>query len=100
MKRMHISDRSMNNIIILTTIECNVLHPQLMPLNFPGNDPSATCFETFCCLIGSLGLREDILAEFCKEDTVLWLVIATSAFGLGVNIPNITRVIIGDCLAL
>lgn len=38
-------------------------------------------------------MREDILAEFCKEDTVLRLVIATSAFGLGVNIPNITRVI-------
>jgi len=38
-------------------------------------------------------MREDILAEFCKEDTVLWLVIATSTFELGVNIPNITRVI-------
>jgi len=37
-------------------------------------------------------MREDILAEFCKEDTVLQLVIATSTFGLGVNIPNIARI--------
>ena len=38
-------------------------------------------------------MREMILAEFCKAETVLRLVIATSAFGLGVDCPNIARVI-------
>lgn len=38
-------------------------------------------------------LREEILKEFCKENTNLRLVIATTAFGLGVDCQDISRVI-------
>ena len=38
-------------------------------------------------------LREAILNEFCKIGSVLRVVIASSAFGLGVNIPDIFQVI-------
>jgi len=38
-------------------------------------------------------LREEIIQEFCKEKTNLRLVIATTAFGLGVDCHNITRII-------
>lgn len=38
-------------------------------------------------------MREEILQEFCKPDTYLRLVIATTAFGLGVDCPDISRVI-------
>ena len=34
-----------------------------------------------------------MLVEFSKKETALWLVIATSAFGLGIDISNITRII-------
>jgi len=39
------------------------------------------------------GMQEEVLVEFCKRDAILRLVIASSAFGLGVDIPNIARVI-------
>jgi len=38
-------------------------------------------------------LREAILNEFCKMGSVLRVVIASSAFGLGVYIPGISQVI-------
>lgn len=38
-------------------------------------------------------MREEILKEFCKPDTYLRLIVATTAFGLGVDCPDITRVI-------
>ena len=38
-------------------------------------------------------MREMVLLEFCKAKTILRLVIATSAFGLGVDCPDIARVI-------
>ena len=38
-------------------------------------------------------IREVILDEFRRQDSVLRLVIASSAFGLGVNIPDISRII-------
>ena len=38
-------------------------------------------------------MRELVLQEFCKRDTSLRLVIASSAFGLGVDCPDISRVI-------
>ena len=38
-------------------------------------------------------MREDILDEFRRQDAVLRLVIASSAFGLGVDIPDIARII-------
>ena len=38
-------------------------------------------------------LREEILKEFCKENTNLRLIIATTAFGLGVDCQDISRVI-------
>ena len=39
------------------------------------------------------GLREEILAEFCKSQTNLRLIIASSAFRLGVDCKDIMRVI-------
>ena len=38
-------------------------------------------------------MRERILEEFCKYSTKLRLIIATSAFGLGVDCPDIKRII-------
>ena len=38
-------------------------------------------------------MREKILAEFSQKDTKLQLIIASGAFGLGVDCPDITRVI-------
>ena len=38
-------------------------------------------------------MRENILAEFCQKDTKLRLIIASSAFGLGVDCPDITHII-------
>ena len=38
-------------------------------------------------------MRELILKEFSKSDTKLQLLIATTAFGLGVDCPDITRII-------
>jgi len=38
-------------------------------------------------------MREKVLEEFCKRKTKLRLIIATSAFGLGVDCPDTTRII-------
>jgi len=38
-------------------------------------------------------MREKILTEFCKDDSTLQVIIATSAFGLGVDCGDITRII-------
>ena len=38
-------------------------------------------------------MREEVLKEFCKADTKLRLLIATTAFGLGVDCVDIKRVI-------
>jgi len=38
-------------------------------------------------------MREAILHEFSKPDSNLRVVIASSAFGMGVNIPDISRII-------
>ena len=38
-------------------------------------------------------MRQRVLAEFCKKTTKLRLIIASSAFGLEVDCPDITRVI-------
>ena len=38
-------------------------------------------------------MREEVLKEFCKTDTKLRLLIATTAFGLGVDCVDIERVI-------
>lgn len=39
------------------------------------------------------GVQEEILAEFCKSQTNLRLVIGSTAFGLGVDCKDIMRVI-------
>lgn len=41
-------------------------------------------------------MRKLVLSEFCKNDTKLRLLIATTAFGLGVDCPDIARIITGD----
>jgi len=52
-----------------------------------------------CCLVdvftsvSTNEMREMMLKEFCKPDTALRLLIATTAFGLGVDCPDIVRVI-------
>ena len=38
-------------------------------------------------------MREMVLLEFCEAEPILRLVIATSAFGLGMDCPDIARVI-------
>lgn len=38
-------------------------------------------------------MREEIVTEFCRHDTKLRVIVATSAFGLGVDCPDISRVI-------
>ena len=38
-------------------------------------------------------MREIILKQFCKINSVLRVVVASSAFGMGVNIPNISCII-------
>ena len=38
-------------------------------------------------------MREIILQEFCKAESVLRVVVASNAFGMGIDIPDIARVI-------
>ena len=38
-------------------------------------------------------MREDIIQEFCKRETHLRIIIATNAFGLGVDCADISKVI-------
>jgi len=38
-------------------------------------------------------VQEEIIAEFCKDNTNLWLIIASTAFGLGIDCKDIMRVI-------
>ena len=38
-------------------------------------------------------MRDAIIKEFCQEDTRLRVIIATCAFGLGIDIPDIVRVV-------
>jgi len=38
-------------------------------------------------------MREEIITEFCKSDTKLRLIIASTAFGLGIDCKDIARVI-------
>lgn len=42
-------------------------------------------------------MREAVLKEFCKCDTRLRLLIATTAFGMGVDCPDIERIINWGC---
>ena len=41
----------------------------------------------------NISMREEVLKEFCKTDTKLGVLIATTAFGLGVDCIDIERVI-------
>ena len=43
--------------------------------------------------VSTTSMREMLLEEYCKTDTNLRLLIATNAFGLGVDCPDIERVI-------
>ena len=43
--------------------------------------------------VSTTAMREMLLEEYCKTDTNLRLLIATTAFGLGVDCPDIERVI-------
>jgi len=38
-------------------------------------------------------MREAIVHEFCQQETKLRVIIATSAFDLGIDCPDIARVI-------
>jgi len=38
-------------------------------------------------------MREAIINEYCQENSKLQVIIATSAFGLGIDCPDIMRVI-------
>jgi len=38
-------------------------------------------------------MREMILKEFCRANTSLRLIVTSSAFGLGVDCPDISRII-------
>ena len=38
-------------------------------------------------------MREEVLMEFCKKDSTLQLLIASTAFGLGVDCMDISRII-------
>ena len=38
-------------------------------------------------------MREEVLMEFCKKDSTLRLLIASTAFGLGVDCMDISRII-------
>lgn len=41
----------------------------------------------------TLAMREEVVQEFCKPDTYLRVIVATTAFGLGIDCSDITRVI-------
>jgi len=47
--------------------------------------------------VSSPEMREVLLKQFCKRDSRLWLLIATTAFGMGVDCPDIDRVINWGC---
>ena len=47
--------------------------------------------------VSSQEMREALLKEFCKSGSRLRLLIATTAFGMGVDCPDIARVINWGC---
>lgn len=65
----------------------NITEPPGLP-----NIPELRLVTVFTA-VSKNDLRETILQEFCKSNSVLRVVVASSAFGMGVNIPDIACVI-------
>ena len=83
-----------------TLQQCGDFHLRIRQLlgqniTVPPGAPSIIPFRVLCLFTSAsrAELREEILQEFCKLNTNLRLVIATTAFGLGVDCQDICRVI-------
>lgn len=66
-----------------------------MHITEPSNMPNILPFRLLDMFTaGSTSvMRQRILEQFFKKETKLQVILATSAFGLGVDCPDITRVI-------
>ena len=84
-----------------TSLECAEIYAQLkrrlnIYITEPPGLPNILEFHLINLFISATtpDKREKIiLVEFCKSNTGLRLLIATSAFGMGIDIPDITRII-------
>ena len=89
-----------NIVFCYTLLDCGQIYAKLKRhlgnnITEPPGLPNIVEFRliNFFTAASTVEMKAKVLTEFCKSDTNLRLVIATSAFGLGVDCPDIGRVI-------
>ena len=80
--------------------DCNVVYDQLQHalghyITFPAGYPKILKYRmiTLYTRASSDKAKEEILQEFVKCDTSLRIIVATTAFGMGIDCPDIAQVI-------
>ena len=87
-------------LIFCRSYDCNIVYDQLVSalgpyITYPPNYPKKWKYRIIDIYTRSSTdkAKEDILQEFVKVDAHIRLIIATTAFGMGIDCPNIKHVI-------